>query len=79
MLGEEELSQIHDKVVRLNVRFDELEEAHTSWWAVKDAINMAVSVEGISEPHHAEDEVDEIINFIENELTRIKDKLELLV
>ena len=74
-MDEKERDELLVKIDEMKSRYEELVQAYESWEAVADAFQMVEIPDGMQEPHHAEDEVQEFLYEIETEMMKIKEAL----
>lgn len=74
-MDETEREEILLRIEEMKSRYEELLRACESWEAVADALMMTETPDGFLAPHHAEDEVQELLGEIESEMTKIKEAL----
>ena len=75
-MDEKEMAEIMLRIEEMKSRYEELVQAYESWEAVADSFHMVIVPDGMREPHHAEDEVQEFLGEIETEMMKIKQALE---
>ena len=75
-MDEKERDELLVKIDEMKSRYEELVQAYESWEAVADALNFTEIPDGMQEPHHAEDEVQEFLSEIETEMMKIGQALE---
>jgi hypothetical protein len=71
-----EREEIFLRIEEMKSRYEELLQAYESWEAVADSFHMVIIPDGMTAPHHAEDEVQEFLNKIETEMMKIGQALE---
>ena len=77
-MDEKQMAEIMLRIEEMKLRYEELTQAYESWEAVADALMMTEIPDGLQMlvPHHAEDEVQDLLSEIETEMMKIGQALE---